>query len=110
MDVPDPLAPAPREFYRRGAIWSLLKRNRDFRFLFIGMVVSFAGDWFLFVALAGLLFELTHSPAAVAALYPAMTLPFALFSFIGGPLADRLNRQWLMVGGGFLPGLLALGF
>jgi MFS family permease len=110
MEAPDPPASAPREFYRRGAIRALLARNRDFRLLFIGMVVSFAGDWFLFVALAGLLFQLTHSAAMVAALYLAMTLPFALFSFVGGPLADRLNRQWLMVSGDVVRGVLALGF
>jgi MFS family permease len=78
--------------------------------LFAAMVVSFAGDWFLFVALAGLLFSLTHSPAYVAALYAAMTVPFALFTFVGGPLADRLNRQLLMVTSDLLRGLLALGF
>jgi MFS family permease len=74
------------------------------------MVVSFAGDWFLFVALAGLLNELTGSPALVAALYASMTVPFALVTFVGGPLADRLNRQWLMVASDLCRGLLALGF
>ena len=89
---------------------SLLVRNRDFRLLFASMVVSFAGDWFLFVALAGLLFSLTQSPAYVAALYAAMTVPFALATFVGGPLADRVNRQFLMVASDVIRGILALGF
>src|SRR5439155_18565431 len=81
----------------RGAALGLLRRNGQFRLLFLAQVVSFTGDWFLFVALAGLVFSLTHSPGLVAALYAAMTVPFTFFIFVGGPLADRLNRQALMI-------------
>lgn len=74
------------------------------------MVVSFAGDWFLFVALAGLLDELTGSPTFIAGMYVATTVPFALFTLVGGPLADRFDRRRLMVGSDLLRGLLVLGF
>jgi len=108
MDAPENRAAlGPR---KRGAAFSLLKRNRDFRLLFMAQVVSFAGDWFLFVALAGLVFSLTHSPALVAAVYAALTVPFAVFTFVGGPLADRLNRQMLMIAADVIRGLLCLGF
>jgi MFS family permease len=110
MDQPETPTPPSRSGYRSGATLSLLRRNADFRLLFMAMVISFAGDWFLFVALAGLLFELTRSPGLVAALFAAMTVPFALFTFIGGPLADRLNRKWLMVSADLMRGALALGF
>jgi MFS family permease len=89
---------------------SLLRRNRDFRLLVFAQVVSFSGDWFLVVALAGLVYSLTHSPGLVAAVYAALTVPFAVFQFIGGPLADRLNRQALMIVADVLRGFLALGF
>jgi MFS family permease len=89
---------------------SLLRRNRDFRLLYVAQLISFAGDWFLFVALAGLIFSLTRSPGLVAMLVVANTIPFALASFVGGPLADRLNRQVLMVGTDLTRGCLALGF
>src|ERR671935_95324 len=105
---PPGFAPAPTR--SGGAAISLLRRNRDFRLLFSAQVVSFAGDWFLFVALAGLVFSLTHSPGLVAAVYAALTVPFALFMFVGGPLADRLNRQALMIAADLLRGFLALGF
>jgi MFS family permease len=95
---------------RRGAILRLLRRNPDFRLLFLGQVVSFAGDWFLFVALAGLVFSLTGSSVLVTAVYAALTVPFALFSFVGGPLADRLNRQALMIAADVTRAVLALGF
>jgi MFS family permease len=110
MEPHEPHGPAAEPYHRKGAILALITRNRDFRLLFVAMIISFAGDWFLFVALAGLLFELTGSPGLIAALYAAMTVPFALFTFVGGPLADRLNRQWLMVTSDVLRGLLALGF
>ncbi len=109
MKPPEELRPGAGRPEKRSTL-SLVVRNRDFRLLFTAMVVSFAGDWFLFVALAGLVFSLTHSPAFVSAQFAAMTVPFALFTFVGGPLSDRLNRQLLMVGSDVLRGLLALGF
>jgi len=102
--------PAARRLLRRSAILSLLARNRDFRLLFVASVISFSGDWFLFVALAGLVFQLTHSPGLVAAIYPAMTVPFAIGTFVGGPLADRVNRQYMMIAADLCRGILALGF
>src|SRR5947207_10354595 len=103
--------PRPRAHrLRRGAVLSLLSRNRDFRLLFLAQVVSFAGDWFLFVALAALVYDLTHSPGLVAAVYASLTVPFALFMFVGGPLADRLNRQVLMIAADLTRAVLCFGF
>lgn len=110
METPEELSAARGPVPIRGGVLSLPVRNPSFRLLFLAMVVSFAGDWFLFVALAGLLDELTGSPAAVAGMYVAMTVPFALSTLVGGPLADRLDRQRLMVGSDILRGLLVLGF
>jgi MFS family permease len=110
MDTSDSRAKRPRRLIRRGAGLSLLSRNRDFRWLFFAQVVSFAGDWFLFVALAGLVFDLTHSPGLVAAVYASLTVPFALFTFVGGPLADRLNRQVLMIVADLARAALCFGF
>ncbi|HEX8100362.1 MAG TPA: MFS transporter [Actinomycetota bacterium] len=102
--------PARKSGRRNRSTFALIVRNRDFRLLFLAMVVSFAGDWFLFVALAGLVFSLTHSPGFVAMQFATMTVPFALFTFVGGPLADRLNRQALMVTADVLRAVLAAGF
>src|SRR5438552_11223163 len=110
MEPPEAFPPVPRPARSKHQVLSLLRRNGDFRLLFFGQVVSFTGDWFLFVALAGLVYSLTKSPVLVAAVYASLTVPFALFMFIGGPLADRLNRQALMIVADVLRGVLCLGF
>jgi hypothetical protein len=43
------LYPAPLRMYL-----SLLRRNRDFRLLYTGTLISLGGDWFLTVALLDL--------------------------------------------------------
>src|SRR6266581_7976360 len=110
VDLPEPVGAAQRSRSRKGAVRRLLRTNPHFRRLFLAEVVSFAGDWFLFVALAGLVFSLTHSAILVTAVYASLTVPFAIFSFVGGPLADRWNRKFLMIGADLSRGLLALGF
>ena len=50
--------PAERTTGARASV-ELLRRNRDFRRLFVASVISLGGDWFLFVALGGLLLEAT---------------------------------------------------
>jgi predicted MFS family arabinose efflux permease len=76
---------------------SLLGRNRNFRNLYVASLVSYAGDWFLSVALLGLVLQITHSALAASLVLVAQLLPFFLVSPIAGALADRLNRQRLMV-------------
>jgi MFS family permease len=90
--------------------WSLLRRNRDFRLFYIGQLISFAGDWFLVVALSGLVLRLTGSAALVAAVFVAYNLPYGIVSFVGGPLADRLDRRRLMIVTNVVMGALAVGF
>ena len=75
----------------------LLVRNRDFRRLFLASVVSLAGDWFSFVATAGLVAELTGRPGAPALVYAATVLPVFAASPIAGAIADRFDRKRTLV-------------
>jgi predicted MFS family arabinose efflux permease len=75
----------------------LLVQNRDFRRLFLATVVSLGGDWFSFVAVAGLVAELTGRPGAPAFVYAATVLPVFLASPIAGALADRFDRKRILV-------------
>jgi MFS family permease len=78
--------------------YSLLRRNRDFRRLFVASVISLGGDWFLFVAITGLILETTDSAIDVGLAILAQQAAFFVSSPIAGVLADRLDRRKLMVG------------
>src|SRR5919204_3517408 len=92
------------------ASWSLLRRNADFRRLYLASVISLGGDWFLLVALFGLVLRYTHSGVAVAFVLAAQDLTFFAVSPVAGVLADRLDRRKLMVGADLARTLLVLGF
>jgi predicted MFS family arabinose efflux permease len=76
---------------------SLLRRNRDFRALFVASVISLGGDWFLWVAINGLIFESTGKALYVGLAILAQESAFFLASPIGGALADRIDRRKLMI-------------
>jgi predicted MFS family arabinose efflux permease len=76
---------------------SLLRRNRDFRALFIASVISLGGDWFLWVAINGLIYEATGKALYVGLAILAQEFAFFVASPIGGLLADRLDRRKLMI-------------
>jgi MFS family permease len=75
----------------------MLKTNRDLRWLFIAQVVSFMGDWFTFVALAGMIKDATGSAFLVSLAYVSFSLPAFLASPIAGPVVDRYDRRRLLV-------------
>lgn len=73
-----------------------LRRHREFRLLFIGQVVSFMGSMISFVAVPFQMYDLTHSSVAVGALGVVELVPMLVFAFVGGALADSLDRRWLV--------------
>jgi MFS family permease len=78
--------------------FSLLRGNRDFRRLFLASVISLGGDWFLFVAITGLILETTGRAIDVGLAILAQQAAFFLSSPFAGVLADRLDRRKLMIG------------
>jgi len=76
---------------------SLLRRNRDFRRLFLASVISLGGDWFLFVAITSLIVETTGRAIDVGLAILAQELAFFLASPPAGVLVDRLDRRKLMI-------------
>ena len=78
-------------------MFSLLRRNRDFRLVFIAQLVSFMGDWFASVALLGLVIDLTGSDLVASLVFVSQTLPSFLMTPLSGPAADRFDRRRLMV-------------
>jgi predicted MFS family arabinose efflux permease len=79
------------------AVVSLLRRNRDFRRLFIASVISLGGDWFLFVAITSLIVQTTGRAIDVGLAILAQELAFFIASPPAGVLVDRLDRRKLMI-------------
>ena len=92
------------------ASFSLLRRNGDFRKVYLSSAISLGGDWFLIVALFGLVVDLTDSALAVAFLLAAQDLTYFVVSPFTGVLADRLDRKRLMVVSDIARAVLCLGF
>jgi MFS family permease len=78
-------------------LWQLLRKSPDFRRLFLALVVSLAGDWFAFVAVSGLVTDITGHPGLPSFIYAASVLPVFFLSPIAGVIADRVDRKWMMV-------------
>jgi len=76
---------------------SMLRTNRDIRSLFIAQVISFAGDWFAYVAFVGLVQDLTDLPLLVTMVYVAQSLPAFFMSAVAGPAADRFDRRTILL-------------
>ena len=78
-------------------MFSLLRRNRDVRYVFGAQVVSFMGDWFAFVALAGLVEDTTNSRFLVSLVLVSMTIPGLFMSPVAGSFADRFDRRKILI-------------
>ncbi|GJM42135.1 MAG: MFS transporter [Ardenticatenaceae bacterium] len=89
---------------------SLLRRNKDYRYLWLGNVVSLLGDWFNLIAAAELITELSNVGVAISYLFLARFLPLFAFSPLAGVLADRYDRKMLMVVSDVLRAIVVLGF
>jgi MFS family permease len=88
----------------------LLRRNRDFRRLWTGQIISESGDWFNSVALFTLMLNLTGSSEAVGYILIIKLVPTFLVGPVAGVVADRFNRKMIMIIADVARGLVVLGF
>lgn len=72
-------------------------RNRNFRLLWSGLVISQTGNWMQFIALGYLIDQLTQAPIYLGLLGVAQAIPRLLFALVGGVTADRLDRRRVLV-------------
>jgi MFS family permease len=70
-----------------------LRESREFRLLYFGKGVSFAGSMLTYVAIPFQAYALTHSSLVVGLLSLAELIPILLVSFVGGLLADSVDRR-----------------
>ena len=71
--------------------------HRDFRLFYAGQLISVTGTWMQTVAAGWLVLTLTGSPLALGLVAVARALPVLLLSFVGGTLADRVDRRRLLL-------------
>lgn len=74
-----------------------LLRHRDFARLWLGGLLSIAGDWVLYAALPYVVYERTGSTVATAGMIAAQLAPAIVLGSIAGVFVDRWDRARCLV-------------
>ncbi len=92
---------------RREALHDLLE-HRDFVILWVGQLLSQVGDQCVLIAAVTLITHFSASPLALLIPALSLALPQVLFGLVGGVIADRMDRRWVMVASDLLRAVLVL--
>ncbi len=90
-----------------GGFVRLLKENRNYRYTWMGQIVSEIGDNFNTVAVFSLALHNTGSGLVVSALMISRALPMILAGPLAGVLLDRLDRKRLMIASDLVRAVIA---
>ena len=71
-------------------------RHKAFRWLWIGMLISWTGTWMQAVGAQWLVVDEPNAATLVSLVQAATTLPVMLLALPGGVLADSFDRRWLL--------------
>lgn|SRR5579883_282208 len=88
----------------------LLRLNRNYRYTWMGQVVSEIGDNFNNIAVFALAMALTHSGLVVTGIMLARAVPAVTVGPLAGVLLDRFDRQRIMIASDLIRAVVALGF
>jgi predicted MFS family arabinose efflux permease len=80
-------------------------RQRSFALLWVGGLISIAGDWVLYAALPFFVYERTGSTVATAGMIAAELAPGVFVGSFAGVYVDRLDRRRLLVATNLLQAL-----
>ena len=80
-----------------GSYARLIRRNRNFRRLWIAQIVSEIGDWFYTLSIYTLLLQLTGHAASVALALVLQVIPQTFAGPTAGVVNDRLKRKHVMI-------------
>ena len=92
------------------SFWSLLRRNRNYRYAWLGQIVSEVGDHFNSIAVLSLALHVTGSGAAVGGVMIARTLSAIIAAPIAGVALDRLDRKQVMIASDVVRAFVAAAF
>lgn len=70
--------------------------NRDFRYLWLGMMAMMGGVQMEMVVIGYLVYDLTNSPFILGVVEAGFAVPTLALSLFGGTLADRFDRKRLI--------------
>jgi MFS family permease len=76
-----------------------LRTSRDYRLVFTGGAVSGFGSFITYVTIPFQVAAITNDPLAVGLLGVCELVPLLVMAFVGGALADYLDRRLLVRGG-----------
>jgi MFS family permease len=88
----------------------LLRRNRNYRYTWIGQVVSEIGDHFNNIAVFSLALEATGSGMVVTGVMLARAIPAVAAGPIAGVVLDRMDRRRVMIASDMLRSVVAVLF
>jgi MFS family permease len=95
-DEPAPSAPlSSATATAESSPWAPLGQ-RAFRWLWIGVFISYIGTWMQTVGAQWLLVDAPNAATLVSLVQAANTLPVMLLALPGGVLADSFDRRWLL--------------
>lgn len=80
----------------RVSTFSSLK-NRNYRWFWLAMLLSFSGLMMQNLARGWLVYEITSSPFALGMVSAAWGVPMLLLSIFGGAVTDRVNKRNLLI-------------
>ncbi|MCC7306994.1 MAG: MFS transporter, partial [Acidobacteria bacterium] len=91
---------------------SPLRVSRDYRLLFFGQLISFFGSMMTFIVVPWQMYKLTNSNAMVGYIAIAEFVPMFCLAFVGGALADYVDKRKVLrfteIGQTLLTGVLVL--
>jgi MFS family permease len=86
---------------------ALLRTNQNYRYTWMGQVVSEVGDHFNTIAVFSLILAQTNSGLAVACVMLSRAIPMLLAGPLAGVSLDRFNRRQLMIWSDLIRAVLA---
>ncbi len=92
------------------SFFQVLRTNRNYRYTWMGQVVSEIGDHFNNIAVFSLVLATVPSGLAVTFVMLSRAIPAVLAGPIAGVLLDRLDRKRVMIASDLVRAVVALGF
>ncbi len=91
-------------------LWELLRGNRNYRYAWMGQVVSETGDWFNNIAVFALAMEKSGSGGVVSGVNIARLIPVMIAGPIAGVALDRFDRKRIMIASDLIRAAVAMAF